>query len=134
MSLISVPVSFGELIDKITILEIKSDRIHDPVKLTNVLREKEMLEAVWQNCPASEQNIESLWAALRQVNERLWVIEDDIRIKEKAQAFDDEFIKLARSVYFENDERAKIKRQINELLGSELVEEKSYQDYGNAKP
>ena len=68
------------------------------------------------------------------MNERLWVIEDDIRIKEKRQEFDAEFIRLARSVYFENDDRAKVKRQINERLGSALVEEKSYQDYGNARP
>lgn len=134
MSLISVPVSFGELIDKMTILEIKLARMSDAAKLANVRNELDMLSATWRAAPASATPIDDLWAALRTVNERLWVIEDDIRIKEKRQEFDAEFIRLARSVYFENDDRAKIKRQINERLGSALVEEKSYQDYGNARP
>jgi hypothetical protein len=82
----------------------------------------------------SATDIADLWAQLRTVNERLWVIEDDLRILEKAQRFDAEFVRLARSVYFENDERARIKREINLRLGSTLVEEKSYQDYGSRKP
>jgi hypothetical protein len=132
MSLIAVPVSFGELIDKITILEIKSARIGDKAKLENVRNELRMLEQSWQASPASATDIADLKAELIAVNERLWVIEDDIRILEMQQRFDAEFVKLARAVYFENDERARIKRRINERLGSTLVEEKSYQDYGNA--
>jgi hypothetical protein len=134
MSLISVPVSYGELIDKITILEIKAARIADPAKLANVRTELDLLMQTWQRDPAAHTDIADLWAELRTINERLWVIEDDIRIQEKAQRFDATFIKLARSVYFENDDRAKAKRKINERLGSTLVEEKSYQDYGDARP
>ena len=129
MSEISVPVSFGELLDKIAILEIKAERITDPAKLVNVKRELEALLATWAAHPASHIEISHLRAALKAVNERLWVIEDDIRLKEKAQAFDGEFVRLARAVYFENDERAKIKKDINLALGSTYVEEKSYEDY-----
>ncbi|MBB5015262.1 DUF6165 family protein [Rehaibacterium terrae] len=129
MSEILVPVSYGELLDKIAILQIKSERIGDPAKLANVRKELDALEATWAAHPASREDIADLRAALKAVNERLWAIEDDIRLKEKAQAFDDEFIRLARSVYFENDERARIKKDINLKLGSAYVEEKSYQDY-----
>jgi hypothetical protein len=129
MSEILVPVSFGELLDKIAILQIKSERIGDPSKLANVRHELSSLEQTWMAHPAAGGDIAKLRAALKAVNERLWVIEDDIRIKEKAQAFDQEFIRLARAVYFENDERARIKREINLALGSTYVEEKSYQDY-----
>lgn len=129
MSLIQTPVSYGELIDKITILEIKSQRIGDPAKLTNVRNELELLNATWANHPASHADIADERARLFAVNEALWEIEDEIRLKEKAQAFDAEFIELARSVYFRNDERAAVKREINVKLGSQLVEEKSYQDY-----
>jgi hypothetical protein len=132
MSEILVPVSFGELLDKIAILQIKSVRMSDPVKLTNVRNELSALETTWMAHPAAGNNIAELRAQLKAVNERLWVIEDDIRIKEKAQAFDAEFIKLARSVYFENDERARIKKDINLALGSAYVEEKSYEDYRGA--
>ena len=134
MSLIQVPVSYGELIDKLTILEIKSARISDPAKLANVRKELELLDGTWQRDPAAATDISDLWAQLRTVNERLWVVEDDLRILEKAQRFDAEFVRLARSVYFENDERARVKREINLRLGSTLVEEKSYQDYGSRKP
>jgi hypothetical protein len=127
-------VSFGELIDKITILEIKAERIRDAAKLVNIRRELDLLRATWGEHPASKVGIEDLQAALKLVNERLWVIEDDIRVKELRQEFDAEFIRLARSVYFENDERARVKRSINERLGSTLVEEKSYQDYGSNRP
>lgn len=130
MSEIRVPVSFGELIDKLTILEIKSERIGDAAKLVNVRRELDALALTWSESPASASDITVERAALKAVNERLWEIEDQIRLKEAAQAFDEEFIRLARSVYFENDERARLKRQINTALGSTLVEEKSYQDYG----
>lgn len=129
MSEIQAPVSFGELLDKIAILQIKSERMNDEAKLANVRNELSALETTWMAHPAAGHNIVDLRAQLKAVNERLWVIEDDIRIKEKAQAFDAEFIKLARSVYFENDERARIKKDINLALGSSYVEEKSYKDY-----
>jgi hypothetical protein len=129
MSLIQTPVSYGELIDKITILEIKSRRIADAAKLANVRNELDMLNATWANSTASQTDISDERARLLAVNEALWDIEDRIRLKERAQAFDAEFIELARSVYFRNDERAAFKREINQKLGSELVEEKSYQDY-----
>lgn len=129
MSEILVPVSYGELLDKIAILQIKSERMTDPAKLANVRKELDALEATWAAHPASRTDIAGLREALKAVNERLWVIEDDIRLKEKAQAFDDGFVRLARSVYFENDERARIKKDINLALGSAYVEEKSYQDY-----
>lgn len=129
MSLIQTPVSYGELIDKITILQIKLQEIKDAAKLANVRNELELLEATWKNDKASETDITDETARLLAVNQRLWNIEDDIRMKERAQAFDEGFIQLARSVYFENDERAAIKREINTKLGSTLVEEKSYQDY-----
>src|SRR3546814_7167177 len=124
------PVSYGELLDKIAILQIKSERMSDPAKLANVRNELSALERIWMAHPTAVQDIAELRARLKAVNERLWVIEDDIRIKEKAQAFDDEFIRLARSVYVQNDERARIKKDINLALGSAYVEEKSYQDYG----
>jgi len=131
MSEISVPVSFGELLDKIAILQIKSERMTDPDKVANVRKELAALENTWMAHPAAGKDIARLRAELKAVNERLWVIEDDIRLKEKAQAFDEEFIRLARSVYFENDVRARVKKDINLALGSSYVEEKSYQDYGS---
>jgi len=131
MSEILAPVSFGELLDKIAILQIKSERMSDQAKLANVRTELSALENTWMAHPAAGNNIVELRAKLKAVNERLWVIEDDIRIKEKAQAFDDDFVKLARSVYFENDDRARIKKKINLALGSRYVEEKSYQDYAS---
>ena len=124
-----VPVSYGELLDKIAILQIKSERMSDPAKLANVRNELSALEKTWMAHPAAGNDVAKLRADLKAVNERLWVIEDDIRIKEKAQAFDAEFVRLARAVYFENDERARIKKDINLALGSAYVEEKSYQDY-----
>jgi hypothetical protein len=129
MSLIQTPVSYGELIDKMTILQIKLQEIKDDAKLANVRNELELLDATWKNDKASDTDIVDETARLLAVNQRLWKIEDDIRMKERAQAFDQEFIQLARSVYIENDERAAIKREINVKLGSTLVEEKSYQDY-----
>ena len=129
MSLIQTPVSYGELIDKITILEIKSRRMTDEAKLANVRNELDLLNATWANDAASRKDIGDERASLLAVNELLWDIEDRIRLKERAQAFDHEFIELARAVYFRNDERAAFKRAINLKLGSQLVEEKSYQDY-----
>jgi hypothetical protein len=125
-----VPVSYGELLDKIAILQIKSERMTDPAKLANVRKELSALERTWMAHPAAGKDIAELRARLKAVNERLWVIEDDIRVKEKAQAFDDGFLALARSVYVENDTRARIKKDINLALGSTYVEEKSYEDYG----
>jgi hypothetical protein len=133
MSEILVPVSFGELLDKIAILQIKSERMTDPAKLANVRNELAALETTWGAHPAAGQDIAALRAELKAVNERLWVIEDDIRLKEKAQAFDDEFVRLARAVYFQNDIRARGKKDINLALGSAYVEEKSYQDYGSGQ-
>jgi Family of unknown function (DUF6165) len=129
MSEIKVPISPGELLDKITILRIKSKRISDAKKLANVRLELQELEQTWTISPYSKINIIADIDALHAVNEKLWVIEDDIRDKERAQAFDAEFIRLARAIYFENDDRAAIKRRINVALGSTLIEEKSYAAY-----
>jgi hypothetical protein len=129
MSEITVPISPGELIDKITILRIKSQRITDAAKLVNVRIELAALESTWANSPFAQVDIEADEKALLAVNEQLWVIEDEIRDKERAQLFDAEFIRLARAVYVTNDERARIKRRINDRLGSKIVEEKSYREY-----
>ena len=129
MSDIKVPISPGEMLDKITILRIKSQRMSDAAKVSNVRLELRALEETWDASAYAKIDIEADVSALLSVNERLWVIEDDIRDKERAQAFDAEFVRLARAVYFENDERAAIKRRINVTLGSRLVEEKSYREY-----
>jgi len=126
---ILVPVSPGELIDKITILQIKSDRIGDPEKLANVRTELELLEATWRNSAHAASDIVAEQAALRSINEKLWDIEDRIRDKERQRSFDQEFIDLARAVYVTNDERSAVKRRINVKLGSRIVEEKSYAKY-----
>ena len=126
---IHVPISPGELIDKITILQIKSDRMTDPAKVANVRTELGLLQATWQSSPHSKHDIETEWSDLRRINEALWDIEDEIRDKEREQRFDQEFIELARAVYVTNDERAAIKKRINTLLGSTIVEEKSYKPY-----
>ena len=128
MKEITVPVSPGEFVDKMTILQIKSERMSDAAKLVNVRFELNTLQQVWEKS-LSTTDISADWQALLAVNKRLWVIEDDIRDKERAQAFDAEFIRLARAVYVVNDERALIKRRINTTLGSAIVEEKSYRDY-----
>ena len=129
MNEIKVPVSPGELLDKITILRIKSARMRDASKLANVRTELEALERIWNASPYAAVDVASDVSALLAVNERLWAIEDDIRDKERAQSFDGEFVRLARAVYIENDERAAIKRRLNVKLGSSLIEEKSYADY-----
>jgi hypothetical protein len=126
---IFVDVSYGELIDKITILEIKLERINDPAKLENVKRELSGLNDAWQRAPCDPLEVARERALLKATNEALWDIEDNIRRKEAAAVFDEEFIELARSVYRTNDERAAYKRVINDRLGSILVEEKSYQLY-----
>jgi hypothetical protein len=129
MSELLVPISPGELIDKITILEIKSARMTDAAKLANVRTELDLLMATWRASPYAAEDVADDWQALRRVNEQLWDIEDDIRDKERASAFDAVFIELARAVYVTNDERAAIKKRINTRLGSRLVEEKSYAEY-----
>ena len=129
MSEIKVPVSPGELLDKITILRIKSKRMTDPAKLANVRLELLILEQTWAASAYSKVDIARDVDALLTVNERLWLIEDEIRDQERAQNFGAEFIRLARAVYVQNDERATIKRRINVTLGSAIVEEKSYRDY-----
>lgn len=130
MSEISAPVSPGELIDKITILEIKRERIEDAAKVANVEVELNLLESLWaESAYAGVELVTEKRAELKKINEELWVIEDDLRIKESKAEFDQEFIQLARSVYFTNDRRAAVKKEINVGVGSSLVEEKSYQDY-----
>jgi hypothetical protein len=126
---IKVPISPGELIDKITILQIKSARMTDAVKVANVRTELALLEATWRESAYAKADIEAQWAALRAINEKLWDVEDLIRDKERARTFDQEFIDLARAVYVTNDERAAVKREINTKLGSKIVEEKSYAKY-----
>lgn len=129
MTEIQVPISPGELLDKITILRIKSARMTDPNKLANVRRELAVLEETWKRSPYAAADIDHELSALFEVNQRLWTIEDDIRDKERAKTFDADFIRLARAVYVENDERAEIKKRVNLKLGSSLIEEKSYARY-----
>lgn len=124
-----IEVPPGELIDKITILRIKTARIADPAKLANVQAELESLTAARAAALPEDPELDRLEAALMAVNEELWVIEDDIRDCERDGDFGSKFIELARSVYKTNDRRAALKRAINELLGSRLVEEKSYRPY-----
>lgn len=126
---VSVEVSPGELIDKIVILEIKLERMTDPTKLGNVRVEWQTLTAARDAALSPSARLDALTAGLKAVNERLWVIEDDIRDCERAKDFGARFVELARSVYVSNDERARLKREINELLGSRLIEEKSYAAY-----
>ena len=129
MSTVMIEIAPGELIDKITILEIKAERISDPGKLENVRIELESLEQSRDDAVPGSADLDRLTAGLKAVNEELWVIEDDIRDCERAGDFGDRFIELARSVYKTNDRRAALKRKINTLLGSRMVEEKSYQPY-----
>jgi hypothetical protein len=126
---IKIPISPGELVDKITILQIKSARITDPTKVANVRAELALLEETWRDSVHATSDIDIEWAALRRINETLWDVEDRLREKERARTFDQEFIDLARAVYFTNDERASVKREINVKLGSKIIEEKSYAKY-----
>tara|TARA_S200000501_G_scaffold214623_1_gene201534 strand:- start:214 stop:588 length:375 start_codon:yes stop_codon:yes gene_type:complete len=124
-----VDIAPGELVDKITILEIKLERITGEAKLQNIRTEWAVLtKARDADLPRSTQ-LDNLTAELKEINEKLWVIEDDIRDCERQRDFSNEFIRLARAVYLNNDERARLKRRINELLGSPLIEEKSYAAY-----
>ena len=124
-----VPISWGELFDKITILQIKLENLTSKNALENVEQELKKLQSILtQNGPKTTETIQ-LEGELRRTNQQLWGIEDKIRDKERTNSFDDEFIQLARSVYITNDERSRIKRKINDMFGSELVEEKSYAKY-----
>ncbi len=129
MSTVSVPLSYGELLDKITILEIKSERITQAEKLQNVQHELALLTKVWDTHVAEADKVAEARKRLKAVNTSLWDIEDKIRLKEAANTFDVRFVELARAVYVTNDQRAAIKKEINLALGSELVEEKSYEQY-----
>ena len=124
---IKIDISVGELLDKITILQIKSERIRDEAKLLNVNKEKQVLTTIWES--SNNSGLDEEIQELKSINESLWDIEDAIRDKERDKEFDDRFIELARSVYITNDKRAAVKKIINEKTGSALVEEKSYQDY-----
>ncbi len=126
---ILVPISPGELLDKITILRIKAARMADAIKLENVRLELQLMEQTWRDSGCGAFEITKDEQALQAVNERLWVVEDLIREKEAARSFDSEFIELARTVYIANDERAAIKKRVNARLGSRIVEEKSYKPY-----
>ncbi len=122
-----VEVSDGELVDKMVILQIKKERIDDPERVANVVKELDLLEACVREI--SPPPPDGLIGELKTLNEALWEIEDDIRLKEARDEFDDEFVQLARSVYITNDKRAEAKRKINLFTKSELIEEKSYGEY-----
>ena len=124
-----VPVSWGELFDKISILQIKLDHLTSKEALENIERELNLLSAISDVSFSLNIEIQKLNKDLKRVNQELWDIEDKIRDKERSKAFDEEFIELARAVYVTNDERSRIKRSINEACGSELIEEKSYSEY-----
>ena len=125
-----IEVSNGEILDKITILVIKSKKITDPIKLKNINNELDELQPFLDVVGyESNSTVNSLVKELESVNEKLWNIEDKLRDKERSKQFDGEFIQLARDVYFTNDERARIKKNLNEVTNSKLVEEKSYQKY-----
>jgi hypothetical protein len=122
---ILTPISLGELYDKISILEIKMKNIENPQKLVNITNEWEELKKVAVNYPISDE----LYFQLKEVNQKIWDIEDGIREEERNKDWGDDFIKFARGVYFNNDERSRIKKEINEKYGSEIIEEKSYAKY-----
>ena len=126
---ITAEISCGELIDKITILKIKSERIGDPEKLKNVHTELETLQNTCDKCIDNYAAIAQLQETLQQVNQALWDIEDAIRVKERNKEFDNEFIQIARSVYITNDKRCMIKKEIDRVLGSRITEEKSYEEF-----
>ncbi|MFP5384783.1 MAG: DUF6165 family protein [Bacteriovoracia bacterium] len=134
MGMIKAEVSAGELLDKISILEIKAEKIHQPDKLKNVRFELAKLRQVRDEELRNWHLTDDLYISLKAVNEALWEIEDQLRILERRKDFSQEFIKLARMVYFENDKRARLKRAINEKLGSSIIEEKQYVDYSTSSP
>ena len=126
---VSVPVAPGELIDKITILEIKLERIEAEAKLENIKKELDVLSQAYNRAVPKSEKLIKLTVELKKINELLWEIEDEIRGCERTKDFGDTFIKLARAVYVTNDKRMKVKRAINDLLGSQIIEEKSYAAY-----
>ena len=129
MENICIPVSPGELLDKITILEIKAEQISDGEKLRNVKTELDLLEQIWKQSSIDNDTMRKLKQSLKTTNMDLWEIEDKIRVKEARKEFDQKFVELARSVYLQNDKRAVTKKEINVRLGSGIMEEKSYADY-----
>ena len=129
MNKIVVEVSVGELLDKISILEIKKEKIKDPEKLRFINNEHDVLKDQFLKNVKSDEKLDSLFKFLKEINNKLWVIEDDKRLCEKNSDFGDEFIKLSRDVHFLNDERAKIKLEINNLTGSKIKEIKEYTNY-----
>ena len=126
---VRVEISIGEFFDKLTILEIKRSRIKDPAKLENIERELNELNRLLDELPFSRADVSAEVEELKAINERLWVIEDDIRDKESRKVFDEAFIQLARAVYQTNDRRFEVKRAINQRLESDFMEEKSYKPY-----
>ena len=128
------PISWGELLDKISILEIKSERMRAAKALENIRTELDHLNAIAAGRLHGDERLQTACRRLKAINEKLWDIEDRIRDKERMQAFDAEFVALARSVYHSNDERAAIKREINLQTGSELIEEKQYSAYLRGEP
>jgi len=126
---INVPISPGELVDKITILEIKKEFIEDINKLKNINHEYDLLMQIYSNDVSKTDGVDNLKSKLKNINLSLWKIEDDIRDCERDKIFKERFVQLARDVYFTNDKRSKVKLEINLLLNSTLLEEKSYKDY-----
>jgi len=124
-----IPVSWGELFDKITILQIKIENLQEKNALNNVKTEHDKLNTIYNNNFLKDEIAKVLFNDLKEINQKLWDIEDKIRDKERSKKFDKEFIELARNVYFTNDERSRIKRNINETFGSKIIEEKSYSKY-----
>lgn len=129
ISNVKIPISLGELIDKITILKIKSNKINSNEAQKNIRLELEKLEYILNTKISININLKNFEIKLSKINQTLWDIEDQLREKEREKKFDKKFISLARMVYYKNDERAKIKRMINKSFGSELIEEKSYTQY-----
>ena len=129
MKIPKIPVSWGELFDKVTILQIKLENLKTKSALRNVKKEYDQLFTIFDHNFSENANAKQLMTDLKLVNQKLWDIEDRIRDKERSKTFDEDFIELARRVYFTNDDRSRIKRNINDTFGSELVEEKSYADY-----
>tara|TARA_B100000242_G_scaffold285985_1_gene251074 strand:- start:355 stop:744 length:390 start_codon:yes stop_codon:yes gene_type:complete len=124
-----IPISWGELFDKITILQIKIENLQEKNALKNVKTEYDQLYKIYNSNFLEDEKAKLLMVSLTQINKKLWDIEDKIRDKERIKKFDEEFIELARNVYFTNDKRSKIKRDINETFGSTIIEEKSYSKY-----
>lgn len=124
-----IPISWGELFDKLTILQIKLENLKDTNALKNVKVEYYKLCKIYNNNFLEDENAKRFFNDLKQINEKLWDIEDNIRDKERNKIFDQEFIELARSVYITNDQRSRVKKKINKFFESELIEEKSYSHY-----